>query len=152
MVPSSGGLWSYDFGSKRQVIREPRGPASDPPFQVAQVRADRRDLLLVLFTLAPPSIAEQYAIRRVLAEHARAREVAFLIDQGPGYAAVVGSEAELVDHFAAAVAVVRSCWGWDESTLFTVHVDEFEFAVALEFSGEVWTAWPDPVSRGRALP
>ena len=23
---------------------------------------------------------------------------------------------------------------------------------ALEFDGNVWTAWPDPVSRGRALP
>lgn len=151
VVPASGALWSYDFGNNRRVIREGDDQPSDPPFQVAQVRVDDGELsshlLLVFFTLAPPSIAEQDTIRRLLAEHVGKRAVAFVLDQAPGYAALVGSDAELVDHFAGAVAVVRSCWGWDESELFTVTVDELEFTVALEFVGEVWTAWPEPVSR-----
>jgi hypothetical protein len=152
VVPSSGALWSYDFGSQRREIRKGgEGMAADPPFQVAQARAADRNLLLVFQTLGPPSIADQHAIRRSLTEHVGSRGVAFVVAQGLGHVGLVGSDAELVEHFAAAAAVVRSCWGWDESTLFTVNVDEFEFTVSLEFDGEVWTAWPEPVSRGRAL-
>lgn len=147
VVPGSGALWSYDFGNNKQVIREATDEASDPPFQVAQVRADDRDLLLVFRTLARPSVAEQETIRRLLTEHVGARGIAFVIDQGPGFAALVGSDGELVDHFAAAVAVVRTCWAWDEEPMFTVTVDELEFNVQLEFNGEVWTAWPEQVSR-----
>jgi hypothetical protein len=145
--PSSGELWSYDFGSNKRVIREAQSSASDPPFQVAQVRVDQRDVLLVFFSLAPPSIAEQDTIRRLLAEHVGNRAVAFVLSQEPGYAALVGSDTELVEHFAAAVAVVRACWSWDESKLFTINVDELEFTVGLEHDGEVWTAWPEHVSR-----
>jgi hypothetical protein len=146
VVPASGALWAYDFGNERRVIREGNDEPADPPFQIAQVRVDDRDVLLVFFTLAPPSIVQQDKIRRLLAEHVGTRAVAFVLDQAPGYTAVVGSDADLVADFAAAAAVVRRCWGWDESQLFTITVDELEFTVALEFDG-VWTAWPEPVTR-----
>ena len=152
MAPSSGTLWSFDFGNRRQVLVQGADQVADLPVQVAQVRVSERDLLLVFPNLAPPSIAQQHAIRQLLAEHGRGRGLAFVLDHATGYAALVGSDAELVDHFAAAMAVVQTCWGWDESSLFTIVVDEFEFAVGLEYDGNVWTAWPDPVSRGRALP
>jgi hypothetical protein len=153
VVPASGGVWAYDFGNRHRVIRESKGVATDPPFQAAQVRVADSELLLVYKTLGgAPSIAEQHAVRLLLAEQAGSRGIAFVVTQGPGHVALVGSEAELVEHFAAAAAVVSACWGWDEANLFTVIVDEFEFTVGLEFDGNVWTAWPDPVSRGRALP
>lgn len=150
VVPSTGALWSFDFGSQKVAIHEPPADRSDPPFQVAQVRVDDRDLLLVLPSLAPPSIAEQDAIRRALTEHVGKRAVAFVLEQRPGHAALVGSDADLVDHFAAAIAVIRTCWAWDEEKLFSITVDEAEYTVTLEFDGEVWTAWPEQVSRGRA--
>ncbi|HLT35108.1 MAG TPA: hypothetical protein VK034_02460 [Enhygromyxa sp.] len=150
VVPGSGALWSYDFGSEKRVIREAHDEASDPPFQVAQARADDFNLLLVFPTLGAPTIAEQHTIRRLLAEHAGSCAVAFVLSQAPGHVALVGSDTELVEHFAAAVAVVRTCWGWDESQVFTVVVDELEFTVAPRFDGEVWTARPEAVSRGRA--
>ncbi|MFO7565632.1 MAG: hypothetical protein R6X02_23520 [Enhygromyxa sp.] len=151
VVPSSGAMWSYDFGEKKTVIREAPDETSDPPFQVAQVRVDDLPLLLVFPTLGSPTIAEQHAIRRMLAEHGGARGVAFVLTQGPGFAALVGSELELVEHFAAAAAVVRTCWGWDDRSMFTITVDEAEFTVGLRFDGEVWTARPEQVSRhGRA--
>lgn len=150
VVPGSGALWSYDFGSEKRVIREAHDEASDPPFQAAQARAGEVELLLVFPTLGRPSIAEQDTIRRMLAEHVGSRAVAFVLEQAPGHVALVGSDSELVEHFAAAVAVVRTCWGWDESRVFTVSVDELEFTVAPKFDGEVWTARPELVSRGRA--
>jgi hypothetical protein len=153
VVPASGALWSYDFGSKQRVIREAQGVAEDPPFQVAQARAGAENLLLVFKTIGgAPSIADQHAVRGLLAEHVGNRGIAFVVAQGPGHVVLVGSDAELVEHFAAAAAVVCAVWGWDEANLFSVIVDEFEFTVGLEFDGNVWTAWPDPVSRGRALP
>jgi hypothetical protein len=153
VVPASGALWTFDFGNETRVIRGAPEGASDLPFQVAQVQADDRELLLVSWTLTPPSVAEQDTIRRLLAEHVGGRGIAFVLDQGPGFAVLVGSDAELVEHFAAAVAVVRTCWAWDEEKHYTVTVDELEFNVGLEFDGEVWTAWPEQVSRhGRARP
>jgi hypothetical protein len=146
VAPGSGALWSYDFGSNTRVIREGQSGDTDPPFQVAQARADDLNLLLVFPTLGSPSVAEQDSIRTLLRETVGDRGVAFILDQTPGHVAVVGSDAELVEHFAAAVAVVRTCWGWDDSQAFTVNVDELEFHVAPSFDGEVWTAL---VRRGR---
>jgi hypothetical protein len=151
VVPSSGALWSYDFGNNKRVIREGESPASDPPFQIAQARAADFNLLLVFPTLAPPSVAEQDKIRKLLTAHVGNRGVAFVMEQSRSYVSVIGSDANVAEHFAAAAAVVRTCWGWDESKSFTINVDELEFTVEPEFNGEVWTAWPEPVSRhGRA--
>jgi len=148
VVPGSGALWSYDFGSNKRVIREAQAEVSDPPFQVAQARAAAVKLLLVFPTLGPPSVADQHAIRSLLGAHVGDHGVAFVLDQGEGRVSVVGSDADRVQHFAAAVAVVRTCWGWDSSTLFNVSVDEHAFTVSPSFNGEVWTAQPEPVVRG----
>jgi hypothetical protein len=152
VVPSSGALWSFDFGnSKREISAGHRAASSEPPFQIAQARADDYSLLLVFPTLAPASVAEQDKIRTLLTEHVGNRGVAFVMEHSPGYVSLIGSDAHVAEHFAAAAAVVRTCWGWDESKVFTINVDELEFTVEPEFNGEVWTAWPEPVSRhGRA--
>jgi hypothetical protein len=152
VVPATGALWSYDFGSKKREIHpaDSGAHASDPPLQVAQLRVDDRPLLLVFPTLGSPSIAEQATVRALLEGHVGTRGVAFVLDQQPGRMTLIGSDAESVEHFAAAAAVVRTCWGWDESTLFSVIVDELEFTVAPKFDGEVWTARPEAVSRGRS--
>lgn len=149
VVPGSGALWAYDFGKRKRVISEAHAEVSDPPFQVAQARAGELDLLLVFPTLGSPSVADQDVVRKLLADHVGDRGVAFVLDQGKGWVTLVGSDAEAVEHFAAAVAVVRTCWGWDDSKVFTVTIDEREFSVAPVFKGDVWTARPEPVSRGR---
>ena len=66
VVPGSGALWSYDFGSEKRVIREAHDEASDPPFQAAQARAGEVELLLVFPTLGRPSIDPVLMIRMLI--------------------------------------------------------------------------------------
>jgi hypothetical protein len=152
VIPGSGALWSYDFGRTKRVIREGGDPVlgSDPPFQIAQTRAGEHGLLLVLPTFGAPSIAQQHRIRTLLGDWVGIRNIAFVLDEGPGRVSVVASDLDLVEPVAAAAAVVRTCWGWDPARALRIQVDELEFRVAPEFDGEVWTAKPELIREPRS--
>lgn len=150
IVPGSGALWRYDFGNKTQVLHEAKEGNSGPVFQVAQATVSDMRLFLVLPTFAAASLAEQDRIFSMLSEHDDSRPVALVLDHDKGRAVIVAGDAELVEPAAATVAVVQTCWEWDESEEFSVNVDQRDYIVAVRHDGETWRATveraPPPMS------
>lgn len=140
VVPGSGALWIYDFGNKTQVLRDAREGNSGPVFQVAQATVAGMQLFLVLPTFAAASLAEQDRIFSMLAEHDAGRPVALVVEQSEGRVVIVAGVAELVDPAAAAAAIVRTCWEWDESERFSISVDQRDHVVTVRHDGETWRA------------
>lgn len=140
IVPGSGALWIYDFGNKTQVLRDANEGNSGPVFQVAQATVADMKLFLVLPTFAAASLAEQHRIFSMLAEHDAGRPVALVVEQSEGRVVIVAGVAELVGPAAAAAAVVRTCWEWDESASFSISVDQRDYLVVARHDGETWWA------------
>lgn len=140
IVPGSGALWAFDFGNKTEVLQEASADSSGPPFQVAQASVDELRLFLVLPSFTAPKLAEQDKIFSMLRAHDPERPAALVVDQRQGRASLVAGDAALVEPAAAATAVVRTCWEWDESERFLIKVDQRNYEVAARHDGEVWRA------------
>ena len=140
IVPGSGALWIYDFGNKTEVLRDANEGDSGPVFQVAQATVGDMPLFLVLPTFAAASLSEQDRIFSMLAEHDGERPVALVVEQYAGRVVIVAGDGELVAPAAAAAAVVRTCWEWDESTQFSISVDQREYEVTAKHDGDTWKA------------
>lgn len=67
---------------------------------------------------------------------------ALLVDYGEGFAVLVGRPS--LEHFAAqvaaAAAVMRVSWGWDESSSILVRIDDRPWRVWPRFKQGVWIA------------
>ncbi|WP_106093634.1 hypothetical protein [Enhygromyxa salina] len=140
VVPGSGALWVYDFGNKTKVLRDANEGNSGPVFQVAQATVGGMKLFLVLPTFAAATLTEQDRIFSMLAEHDPDRPVALVVEQSEGRVVIVAGVAELVAPAAAAAAVVRTCWEWDESPGFSIVVDQRDHFVTAKHDGETWQA------------
>ena len=138
--PGSGRLWTFDFGNKTEVIKEADGEGGGAPFQVAQATVDERELFLVLPPFGTASLAEQDRIFSMLREHDAERPVAVVVERERGKLALIAGDADLVGPAAAAAAVVRTCWEWDQSTEFSINVDQRDYTVRPRHDGEVWRA------------
>ena len=143
IVPGSGALWVYDFGNKTKVLQEAREGNSGPVFQVAQATVDDMRLFLVMPTFAAASLAEQDRIFSMLAQHDGERPVALVVEYSKGQATIVAGDAQLVQPAAAALAVVQTCWEWDESGEFAISVDQRDYTVVARHDGESWRASVD---------
>jgi hypothetical protein len=140
VVPGSGALWVYDFGNKTEILRDANEGNSGRVFQVAQATVAGKPLFLVLPTFAAASLGEQDRIFSMLAEHDPDRPVALVVEQSEGRAVIVAGDTELVIPAAAAAAVVRTCWEWDESESFSISVDQRDYVVVAKHDGECWKA------------
>jgi hypothetical protein len=140
VVPRSGALWVYDFGNKTEVLRDADEGNSGAVFQVAQATVGGKPLFLVLPTFAAATLGEQDRIFSMLAEHDGERPVALVIEQSEGRVVIVAGDGELVEPAAAAAAVVRTCWEWDESERFAISVDQRDYEVRARHDGDTWKA------------
>lgn len=140
IVPGTGALWTFDFGNKTEVLKEASASSSGPPFQVAQAVVDDVSLFLVLPSLMAPNLGEQDKILSMLREHDAKRPAALIVEQREGRASLIAGDASLVEPAAAATAVVRTCWEWDESETFSITVDQRDYEVVASHDGETWRA------------
>ena len=140
IVPGSGALWTFDFGNKTEVLQEARAESGGAPFQVAQATVGELRLFLVLPSLSAPNLGEQDRIFSMLRQHDAERPAALVVEQRQGRASIVAGDAKLVEPAAAATAVVRTCWEWDESERFAITVDQRDYAVVARHDGNVWRA------------
>jgi hypothetical protein len=138
VVPGTGALWVFDFGNKTEVLREADAANHGAMFQVAQATVGDFRMFLVLPTFAAPSLGEQARIIGMLSEYDPSRPVAQVVQHSRGDGTIVAGEAKLAMAAAAAAAVVKTCWEWDESGTFKFSIDMREYTVVVEHDGEHW--------------
>jgi len=140
VVPGSGALWIYDFGNKTEVLREADEGNHGPVYQVAQATVGDMRLFLVLPTFAAPSLVDQAKIFGMLTEHDPKRPAALVVTHSRGEGSIVAGDEQLAQPAAAAAAVVKTCWEWDESPRFAFNVDQLDYGVTVKHDGERWQA------------
>ena len=84
-------------------------------------------------------------VLRLLANENPQCIVGLITRESEGSATVL-SKAQGHEQFpvAAAVAVYKASWGWDESLPIVVRVDEDEFEIYARFDGKAWIAKDSP--------
>ena len=100
------------------------------------------------FVVASGSLLPQDKHRDVLSVLANQnpQSVVGLITRDSEGSATVLAKAQGHQQFpvAAAVAVYKASWGWDESLPIVVRVDEDEFEIYARFDGKAWIAKDSP--------
>jgi hypothetical protein len=111
------------------------GAIRSPIFQVAQAIVSDERLFIVLATERRADAEEQGRIGETLNRHAGSGRVVFVIEDGEGRATLEVS-GEASGSIAAAMAVVRHSWGWDESAAFDITVNGTRHRVQVEHRGD----------------
>jgi hypothetical protein len=62
------------------------------------------------------------------------------LDDREGRAVVEVSDDDLATHAAAAVAVIKAAWAWDESEHFDITVNGTGYSVVAAYDGGTWCA------------
>ncbi len=83
---------------------------------------------------------EQRTIFEQLRGHASASSVALVFTESTGRVNVETSSTTPPATFAAAAAVVRASWAWDESEHIEVMVNGSDYRVTPSFDGDTWQA------------
>ena len=135
---SANDFVSVDRGQYLQVCR-------------ARVESSGRTerLLLGLATDSSSIVALKTALTRALALEAPATQAVLVTDsqEGSAVAAIEGESEWLPLPVAAAVAVMRACWGWDESPTINVCVNGQTWESSPRYNGDQWTAVVSSESR-----
>ncbi|HJU55026.1 MAG TPA: hypothetical protein VJ715_10650 [Pyrinomonadaceae bacterium] len=106
--------------------------ATSPPWRVAVVNS------------APSAELREVVSRDFLAANPEFI-VAFLAGDDKGHASVISDNRDGHSDFpvAAAVAVFKTSWGWDESESFLIRVNDREMRVRAHSDGSEWVVTED---------
>lgn len=141
--PSADSVWirNLDTHAGRVVAEGRAAPPDSAQFQGGRATCDGSDLLVVFPIQRGPSREERAQVVSLLRKHIGSAAVAFVIEDGIGRAVVEtpGDEPE-PPRAAAAVAVFKASWGWDESPTFDIEVNGVTYSVAAHVEDRIWTA------------
>ena len=114
-------------------------PATSTAFQLASaIVADEHVLLVLVSRVIRPD--EQRTILEQFRGHASANSVALVFTESTGRVNVETSSTTSPVTFAAAAAVMRASWAWDEFEHIEVIVNGTDYRVAPPFDGDTWQA------------
>lgn len=142
VTAAAGALWVRSLDSKQvRVVEEGTGVEGAIEFSGGTVTCSGTDLAFVFPTRRLPSADEQAQVINLLNTHVGGIPVAFVVDDAEGRAVVeMRGEDHLNREAAAAVAVVKASWAWDESATFEVVVNGARFMIRTLFAEGSWQA------------
>jgi hypothetical protein len=125
--PVAGSLWVRDLDNKtgRVVVEGTRPDDPSAQFQGGTATCDSTELLVVFPFGRAPTKHEQGQIVGLLRAHVGQAPIAFVLEAAEGRAIIEISDDQstLGPQAAAAVAVIKASWAWDESQRFEITVN-----------------------------